>query len=67
MPMAPGRNALDVSIVAGGILYLATILVFRFIFGAELDPTSGDVSAFGAEFARLNRLARSTDASRSWQ
>lgn len=57
--MAPGRNALDVSIVAGGILYLGTILVFRFIFGAELDPTS-DLAAFSAEFARLNRTARAT-------
>jgi MFS family permease len=58
--MAPARDALDVSILAGGILYVTTILVFRFVLGAGLDPTSGDVAGFGAEFARLNRTARAT-------
>src|SRR6185503_7602066 len=36
-----------------------TILVFRFVFRADLDPTS-NLATFGAEFARLNRTARAT-------
>jgi MFS family permease len=58
--MVPARDALDVSIVAGGLLYLSAILYFRFVLGGELDPTSSDPATFSAEFSRLNRMARAT-------